>query len=250
MRKKFGKFLSKKSGYWYWQDNDSRKSGELRQGTLGTKNEVEADRLLHAKNEAHLCPGINIQMARAYLAAADPAIALRTWQFVMDEVLKTVRGPTRDRWQTAIKDPAYTALKSLPLAETRAEHFLKALHSGTVATNVFLRRLHNFVLDMSWLPWPAIPKRQWPPVRYKEKRAITADEHRRIVERETNPERRLFYELFHHLTTAKATDSAEPAEGPTGAFLKAHNLTNCQFNETRLKVVRKCRAILASSRCC
>ena len=54
MRKKFGKFLSKKSGYWYWQDNDSRKSGKLKQGTLGTKNEVEADRLLHAKNEAHL----------------------------------------------------------------------------------------------------------------------------------------------------------------------------------------------------
>lgn len=87
----------------------------------------------------------------------------------------------------------------LPLAETRAEHFLNALHEGTVATNVFLRRLHNFALDMNWLFGPVIPKRQWPVVKYKEKRAITADEHQRIVERETNPERRLFYELCWHL---------------------------------------------------
>jgi len=85
------------------------------------------------------------------------------------------------------------------LAETLAEHFLKALHEGTVATNVFLRRLHNFALDMNWLLGPVIPKRQWPKVRYKDKRAITADEHQRIVEREPNPERRLFYELCWHL---------------------------------------------------
>ena len=39
------------------------------------------------------------------------------------------------------------------------------MQRGTVSTNVFLRKLHNFCLDMSWLPWPVIPKRQWPAVR-------------------------------------------------------------------------------------
>jgi len=182
------------SGVWYIQD---RETGE--QHSLRTRKESEALRLLHARNEAHRQPGINIQMARAYLSAIDPAAANRTWQFVMDEVVKTVKGPTKDRWLTAIKDEAYAPLKKLPLAETRAEHFLKALHGGTVATNVFLRRLHNFALDMNWLLGPVIPKRQWPEVRYKDKRAITADEHRRIVDREPNPERRLFYELCWHL---------------------------------------------------
>src|SRR6266542_3811115 len=182
------------SGVWYIQD---RETGE--QHSLRTRKESEATRLLHARNEAHRQPGINIQMARAYLSAIDPAAANRTWQFVMDEVVKTVKGPTKDRWLTAIKDEAYAPLKKLPLAETRAEHFLKALHEGTVATNVFLRRLHNFALDMNWLLGPVIPKRQWPEVRYKDKRAITADEHRRIVDREPNPERRLFYELCWHL---------------------------------------------------
>jgi integrase len=83
--------------------------------------------------------------------------------------------------------------------ETRPEHFLRVLESGTVSTNVFLRRMHNFALDMTWLPWPVIAKKQWPPVRYKAKRAITAEEHARIIEREHNPELRAFYELCWHL---------------------------------------------------
>jgi integrase len=51
---------------------------------------------------------------------------------------------------------------------------------------------------MNWLPWPILPKKQWPKVRYKDKRAITLEEHQRIVEREANPERRAFYELCWH----------------------------------------------------
>jgi hypothetical protein len=38
-------------GVFYWQDNDSKK-----QRSLGTKNRREAERLLHAKNEAHRAP--------------------------------------------------------------------------------------------------------------------------------------------------------------------------------------------------
>ena len=52
---------------------------------------------------------------------------------------------------------------------------------------------------MNWLPWPLIPKRQWPAIRFKEKRAITWDEHCRIVARERNPERSAFYQLAWHL---------------------------------------------------
>jgi integrase len=69
------------------------------------------------------------------------------------------------------------------------------LERGRVATNVFLRRIHNFALDTGWLPWPVLPKKPWPEVEYGAKRAITRDEHRRIVEREQNSERRSFYEL-------------------------------------------------------
>ena len=170
-----------------------------RQESLDTRNRQEALRILHAKNEAELQPMINLQMARAYLSATDPAAAARTWQFVMDEAAKTKHKATLDRWRVAMKDPHFDPLRSLPVVQTRAEHFLKALQEGTVATNVFLRRLHNFALDMGWLLAPVLPKRQWPKVHYEPKRAITLDEHRRIVERETNPERRAHYELCWHL---------------------------------------------------
>ena len=85
------------------------------------------------------------------------------------------------------------------IIETPAELLLKVLQTGTVSTNVFLRRLHNFCVDMNWLPWPLIPKRQWPAVRFKDKRAITCDEHKQIIAAEVNPERKALYQLCWHL---------------------------------------------------
>lgn len=52
---------------------------------------------------------------------------------------------------------------------------------------------------MDWLLKPVIPKASWPKVSFKPKQAITEDEHRRIVAREKNEERRAFYELCWHL---------------------------------------------------
>ena len=73
------------------------------------------------------------------------------------------------------------------------------LKAGTVSANIYWRRLHNFRVDMNWLPWPLIPKRQWPAVKFKEKRAITLEEHQRIIAAEVNPERKIFYQLCWHL---------------------------------------------------
>jgi integrase len=83
--------------------------------------------------------------------------------------------------------------------ETRPENFLRVLETGKVSTNVYLRRIHNFALDMTWLPWPVIVKRQWPQVQFKDKRAITWEEHQSIVARELNPERKAFYKMAWHL---------------------------------------------------
>jgi len=87
----------------------------------------------------------------------------------------------------------------LPLIETRSDHFLKVLEEGKVSSNLYLRRIHNFALAMDWLLKPVIPKASWPKVTFKTKRAVTADEHHRIIEREKNPERRAFYQLCWHL---------------------------------------------------
>jgi integrase len=90
-------------------------------------------------------------------------------------------------------------IRNQPILETHAADFLKVLELGKVSTNVYLRRIHNFALDMNWLPLPILPKRQWPQVRYKEKRAITFEEHQRIIAAEVNPERKMLYQLCWHL---------------------------------------------------
>ncbi len=43
---------------------------------------------------------------------------------------------------------------------------------GTACTNIFLRRLQNFAVDMSWLPWPVLPKKRWPVI--KPKRSVAS----------------------------------------------------------------------------
>jgi len=67
---------------------------------------------------------------------------------------------------TAIKEKAFDTLRELTIPETRAEHYIHVLEAGSVSANNYLRRLHNVALDMDWLPWPVLPKRQWPAIYY------------------------------------------------------------------------------------
>jgi len=175
--------------------------------SLGTSNAAEAQRLVDAKNEAVQHAEMNLQIAQVYLQHSDPTLASRTWQDVMEKIISMKTGPTRERWQYAIADKAFDTLRHRKLLQTNSEHFLTVLKAGSVATNVFLRRAHNFAIGMHWLPWPVLPKLQWPPVQYKEKRAITLEEHQKIIERERNPELKSFYELLWHLGAAQ-TDVA------------------------------------------
>lgn len=189
-------------GVFYCLDAETGKRESLK-----TKDSVEAQRLVDARNEAGRNPYLNLQLARVYLSAADPVIGARTWADVMKEIVETKHGENQRRWSVAVKDKAFDSIRTLPIVETRAEQLLQVLKVGTVSTNVYLRRIHNFSVEMNWLAWPILPKRKWPVVRHGEKRAITKDEHERILERENNPERRAFYALSWHIG-ASQTDIA------------------------------------------
>jgi hypothetical protein len=167
-----------------------------RQESLRTRDKSEAVRLLNAKNESEENPLLNRQIARAYLAAADPEIVKRSWRYALDELIKTKDGENAKRWRTVAKDKALGKILDLPLIETRPDQFLNALNTGTISTNVFLRRLHNFALGLGWLLAPVLPSRQWPKVRHKAKRGITRTEHEAIIAREQNLERKAFYQLL------------------------------------------------------
>lgn len=166
--------------------------------SLHTQSEDEAAQIVLARNQALRQPALNLQIAKAYLSGTDSGVATRTWATALGSLIDTKQGENRLRWERAAKDGALRELLPCVVIETPAETILQALKSGSVSTNVFLRRLHNFCVAMNWLPWPIVPKPQWPAVRFKEKRAITLEEHQRILARETNSERRAFYELCWH----------------------------------------------------
>jgi integrase len=121
------------------------------------------------------------------------------WQDVMNGVLEQKHGETLRRWQTAVKDHAFDSIRPRALLDTTTEELIKLVNRGTVSTNVYMRRLHNFALDMDWLLKSIVPKRQWPRVVHRHGKAIKLDEHQRIIDREQNPERRAFYQLCWHL---------------------------------------------------
>lgn len=170
-----------------------------KRASLHTTSEDEARQLVEARNNSERQPALNLQIAKAYLAGSDKGITTRTWQQAIEALTNTKQGENQKRWNTAAKDKAFIPLLPRIIIETPGESLLNVLETGTVSTNVFLRRLHNFCVDMNWLPWPLIPKRQWPAVRYKAKRAITLEEHEQIIAAEVNPERKAFYQLCWHL---------------------------------------------------
>ena len=155
--------------------------------------------MLQAHNESEVQPHFNLSLARVYMNGADPKLGSRTWQEVMEHIVAKKTDATRVRWDVAIKDSNFDCIRKLRVAETRPEHFDKALADGKVSTNVYLRRIHNHALGMEWLLKSVIPRLQWPKPVYKEKRAITADEHTAILNAEVNAERKVFYQLCWHL---------------------------------------------------
>ena len=183
-----------RGGLFYSYDSVTKKRESLK-----TTDRTEAERLLVAKNEAVQQSQMNMQLAQVYLRHSDCELAKRTWQNVMDTMTPLKTGATQERWKHAIADKAFNIIRDRKLIETTGEQFFAVLRAGSISTNVFLRRLHNFALSMQWLPWPVLPKRQWPTVKYKEKRAITREEHEKIVARENNPATKAYYQLLWHL---------------------------------------------------
>jgi len=167
--------------------------------SLHTSQRDEAARLLAAMNEAGYQPAMNLCLARVYLRHSDPLVAVRTWQHVLDEIVHSKSGENQNRWKVMANSKWLDPLRHRLLVETQAEHLLHVLQCGKVAINVYLRRMHNFALDMNWLPASVIPRRQWPHVHFKEKRAITLEEHQKIIATEVNRERKAHYQLCWHL---------------------------------------------------
>jgi hypothetical protein len=106
------------------------------QTSLKMNDKHEAQRILQARDESECQPHFNLSLARVYLNGADLKLATRTWQELMETIVAKKTDETRRRWKRPIKDKNFDCIRNLPVAETRPEHFDKALADGKVSTNV------------------------------------------------------------------------------------------------------------------
>jgi integrase len=111
-----------------------------------------------------------------------------------------------------MKDPIIARLKARRLIETTSNDLLGLIADGTRSTSYYLKRLHNFALGYGWLPGPIIANKGWPSIKWHERRAITAEEHARIIANEFNPERRRFYEMLWQIGASQGDAASLTAE--------------------------------------
>lgn len=196
MKNRYRMFIRDKNagGKIYWiQDNVTGKRESLQ-----TTDKAEARQLLDLKNQPQRFAGFHFQMARTHLMFSDARHSTRTWQTVMDFIVKQKTGSTKARWERAIKSKSFDPIRNVVIANTIAEDFHAVLNTDKVSANTYLRRLHNFALGNKWLLAAVIEKYCWPKIKHGEKRAITHEEHQKIIEREKNPERKAYYKLCWH----------------------------------------------------
>ena len=183
-------WLYRRQGVFYLQDARTRQKESLR-----TSDRREAERIRDARNQVAERPNLGIALAKAYLTAHDPQIAVRTWQDVLDEFATRGKPQTQaHRRRVAARKP-FNLIRSQKVLETTAKDFLAVLQKSGVMGHTFLRCVHNLALGLGWLPWPVLPPKLWPPIHTKPKRGITAEEHRQILAAEQNLERHHYYEL-------------------------------------------------------
>jgi len=169
-----------------------------RSESLGTSDRTQAKQLLAARNQAAAQPQLNRTMAKAYLSAKSPDLLTRTWADVMEHYSVTGVESTRKRKATAFCSRPFAHMRGLALMDTEAAHLLAVLEHERAgnSANHYLRRLHNYALHLGWLLMPVMADAAWPEVWKRKFTAITEQEHRRIVDREHNEERKLYYEML------------------------------------------------------
>lgn len=187
------KLYRRHNGVFYAEDKNTG-----RQSSLKTRNKAAALRLMASQNQAASQPSLNLALAKTYLQGRSPEFTERTWRDVVAEISHHYSGPTLERWQRVTRSKPFLVILPLRLVDTDSSHFLQALRHPRAgsSTNLWLRRMHNFTLDMGWLLMPVLPKAGWPKIKHQTRYAVTQAEHLQIIESEHNAERRAFYELL------------------------------------------------------
>lgn len=214
--------------------------------SLGTSCRKAAQKLVDAENQSHESPALSYELAKAYLTSSDPLAKTRTWSDVMEEYARKGAPQTQDRKRRVFAMREFDFIRGKLLISTVAEDFFAVLRSEKVSVNVYLVQLQNLAVDVGWLPRPVIPRRSFPVPKKKRKiRAITREEHGRVIAAEKDVERRLFYSLLWEIGASQSDAAKLRAEN----FDLTKGLLMFERSKTeqlcRMQISDAMRAILA-----
>ena len=190
--------LFRRNGIYYSQDATTGK-----QKSLATRDETAARKLVEATNEAHRTPVLNLQLARAYLSASDPAFLLRTWQTVMDQMQTRGRDSSRARYASAFGTTAFDPIRNKPLMETATADFLQLMKDAKPSQIFYLKCLHGFALSLGWISIPIVAPYLWPKHHPKGRRGVTLKEHEHLLTFAKGAEWRLYLEMLWEIGAAQ-----------------------------------------------
>jgi integrase len=201
MKNRFRLFRHKaKRGFiYYLQDNETGK-----QESLKTTDREKAEQVLNARNIADANPLLSRELGKTYLRASDPSLITRRWEDVMEELCSRGGETTQKRYERAMAEKNFDAIRKKHLVDTTSQDFLSVLKAGTSTTNHYLRRLHNLASGLGWLLAPVVPPDAWPKPQWRKKRAVTSEEHEKIIDAEKNHERKLYYALLWETGSAQS----------------------------------------------
>jgi integrase len=125
----------------------------------------------------------------------------------MEQLQARGKDSSRERYASVFKSPSFDGLRNKKLLETNADDLLAIFKEGKVSIIHFLKRLHNFALDLGWIAVPVVPPYLWPKYEPKDRRGITLEEHQSILVAQKKAEWKLFLELLWE-TGAAQSDAA------------------------------------------
>jgi len=188
-------YLFKRKDRYYLQNQDGR------QTSLRTKDLGEAEKILATLVGASASPtNLVRKQALMMLRETDPQYMGRNWGQLFDKYIEKCELPTqRERLRRSLASPVLQSLRAHQIATTDPDLFIEGILRFKRSIRYHVQLAYRFGVKINWVSRDLISEDLWPEIRWKNFRAITEEEHRRLCETVEDPERRNFYELCWHI---------------------------------------------------
>lgn len=165
--------------------------------SLRTRDYAKAAELVNALNQEYADKQHAEALAHIFLEKAGRTLCKMTWAEAMEACWSRegLRENTVNGLKRVFGGKCFAALRPMLICETYAEHFREVLKNGAPSTSKFLRTLQCFAIEQGWLHAPLLPNKVLRMKKQKDTKAITWEEHQRIVASEKRPEWKRYYTM-------------------------------------------------------